>query len=206
MVDEVLENKEELVETVEEVTEPKLDIAKLIEDKLKSFKEETNNELNSLKEMLKAKEEELSEYKNVIEKKTEDTELKEVFEKRKTMEEQRKSEEEKTRYENAIKENNMLKLQNKVNDFIKKHPYLEDILSEKIQEGTITSVKQLETEFSPTLLKRLKEAEELKALYVKNFGKDPLGEYTVNPDVKAKIKEEQERKEAREEMLRRLNI
>lgn len=199
---------DEIVKENEEVkVEEKVDIMKLLDEKINSLKAETSNEINSLKDLLKQKDEELAEFKKIAESKQEqDNDLKKVMDNRKSIEEQRKAQAEKERLELLEKENNMLKLQTKVTEFIKKHPYLEDVLSEKIAEGKITSYEQLETEFTPSEIKKFKELEDYKKLIQENFGKDPLGQYSVNSEAKAKFADEKAREEARNSITSMLHI
>lgn len=194
-------------EIVKDIEEEKVDVNKIIEEKLNELRKETDNKLNRYEEILKQKDEEITEYKKLAEsKKEEDNDLKKVMENRKAIELERKQQQEKEEFERVKKENNMLKLQTKISEFTKKHPYLEEILSEKIAEGKITTYEQLETEFTPTEIKMAKERNEYKQLMEKTFGKDPMGEYVVNSDVKNQLTENKQQAEAREEILKLLNI
>lgn len=189
MADEI---KEEGVVTPEP-NEKEIDLMKVFEEKFEQLKSETKDEVKTLKEKNEILEAELAEYRELVNakpkvdtpKEKEENPLKEFALKREETRKQQEARLEKEKLERIEKENNLLKLEKKATLFIKAHPYLEEVINERIIEGTITSVEQLEKEFSPAMIKKLKEAEEMRQYSIKNFGTDPLGGHTVDGQTRA---------------------
>jgi hypothetical protein len=193
-----MENLDLEVEKKEEI-----DLAKLFEERFSKLEENTNKKLNTLESMLAEKEKEINEYKTLLEKvaekpdNSESNQLKDIF-KAKAAEKASKEEQERLDQLKRIEEENkLLKLEKKVNKFIKDYPYLEDVVNEKIANGKITSAEQLETEFTNAEIKKMKQLEELKAT-VGKFGADPLNGYNLSGEGREMMQKQGEMKQLRD--------
>lgn len=142
----------------------------VIEDKkLKEYKKALEEKERKIKELEEA-------VKKAVQEKDSSEELKKILKKREEELKQKQLEEEKKLLKQKEEEIRILKLEKEINKFLKENPFLEDVLNEKVQDGTIKTVDDIGKVFSPTLIEKLKKAYELEE-FKRKTGADPLGEF-----------------------------
>lgn len=183
--EEIQEEESEAEEktSIEEILKQQLDsLDKKFDDKLEKATEPYKNRIKELEETIESVIKAKGGKDEEDDKQDERDILSDILNKREQKRKEQQDSQQSEEVTRVLEENRILKLQNKISNFLKENPYVETILQEKVEEGTIKNEADIERVFNPSLLKTLKEADEYKK-FAKKLGADPRNGYEVSEEV-----------------------